>query len=404
MKRIAIVHQRYGLELSGSAEQYTRQIAERLANRYEVEVLTTKAVDDATWKDWYARDTETIRGVTVRRFSVERLRARDFADFHKDYMRDMAVGQRSRAKERIWLEKQGPYAPDCIRYLRRHRSDYDAVLFIGYSFYLIAAGLPEIAEKAILIPAVREEPMLHFSIMESLFLRPRGFVFLTDEERRLVRRTFPKTEPIPCAVMGTGVEIPCEPDAAVFRRQYGIDSPYLLYVGRVDEDKECPMLFRYFLEYKKRCEGDLKLVLMGRQICRVPKDPDIISLGFVPEEDKFHGIAGAKALVFPSRTAAMTRSLIEAMALSVPVLVNGACDVLRGHCIKSNAGLYYHNYFEFEGAVRYLLHHPVQYMQFCTNARTYVVQNYDWNRIIQQFMAMIEMVGGKDRCTSAMQR
>lgn len=392
MKRIAIVHQRYGLEQSGSAEQYARQIAEHLANRYEVEILTTKAVDDATWKDWYARDVETIRGVTVRRFSVPKLRARDFDAFHESYMQELAQGRRSRAKEQLWLEKQGPYVPDCIRYLRRHKNDYDVIFFIGYAYYPAAAGLPEVAEKAVLIPAAREEPMLHFSLMESLFLRPRAFVFLTDEERRLVRRTFPKTEPIPCAVMGTGVEIPCTPDAAQFRRQYGIQSPYLLYVGRVDEDKDCPMLFRYFLEYKKRCEGDLKLVLMGRQICRVPKDPDIISLGFVPEEDKFHGIAGAKALVFPAKTAAMTRSLIESMALSVPVLVNGACDVLRGHCLKSNAGLFYQNYFEFEGALRYLQHHPVQYMQLCANARAYVTRNYDWNHIMRQFSELIEMV------------
>ena len=62
MKRIALVHPRYGLEISGGSETYARKIAEHLANRYEVEVLTTKAVDSATWKDWYVRDVETIHG------------------------------------------------------------------------------------------------------------------------------------------------------------------------------------------------------------------------------------------------------------------------------------------------------------------------------------------------------
>ena len=71
MKRIALVNQRYGLEVNGGSEYYTRMIAERLANRYEVEVLTTKAVDYTTWKDWYARDVETIHGVTVRRFPLD---------------------------------------------------------------------------------------------------------------------------------------------------------------------------------------------------------------------------------------------------------------------------------------------------------------------------------------------
>ena len=40
MKRIALVHPRYGLEISGGSETYARKIAEHLANRYEVEVLT----------------------------------------------------------------------------------------------------------------------------------------------------------------------------------------------------------------------------------------------------------------------------------------------------------------------------------------------------------------------------
>ena len=60
MKRIAFVNQRYGLEVNGGSEYYTRLMAERLAKYYEVDVLTTKAVDYTTWKDWYVRDVETI--------------------------------------------------------------------------------------------------------------------------------------------------------------------------------------------------------------------------------------------------------------------------------------------------------------------------------------------------------
>ena len=123
MKRIALVNQRYGLEVNGGSEYYTRMIAERLANRYEVEVLTTKAVDYTTWKDWYARDVETIHGVTVRRFPVEKLRARDFNSYNEQYLQEAAAGQRSGAKERIWFEKQGPYTPACILYLRQHKDD-----------------------------------------------------------------------------------------------------------------------------------------------------------------------------------------------------------------------------------------------------------------------------------------
>lgn len=391
MKRIAIVNPRYGLETAGSAEYYTRMIAEKLANRYEVEVLTTKAVDPTSWKNWYAREVETIHGVTVHRFPVDQLRARDFDAYQESYLQELAQGHRSLRQERIWFEKQGPYAPSLVRYLREHRRNYDAFLFVTYANFLTIEGLPEVAERAILIPAAQESPYLHFLSVEMLFQRPKAFVFMSDEERVLVRRRFPKTEPIPCEVMGTGVQIPRETDASQFRRQYGIMEPYLLYVGTIDERKDCPMLFRYFLEYKKRCGGALKLVLMGNAVCRIPQHPDIISLGFVPEEEKYAGIAGAKALVIPTRNESLSISLLEAMALSVPVLVNGACAVLRGHCIKSNGGLYYQNYFEFEGALQYLLEHPVAYMQLCTNARNYITQYYDWNGILKKFDRLIQM-------------
>lgn len=396
MKRIAIVYSRYGAELTGGAECYTRQIAQHLANRYEVEILTTKAIDDTTWKDWYARNVEVLQGVTVRRFSVEQLRAKDFQAFHEAYCRELEQGHRLPAKERIWLEKQGPYVPELVHYLRRHRKDYDVFLFVGYASYPTVYGLPEVSERSILIPAAKEEPALHFALTEMLLTKPRAFVFLTDEERKLVRHTVPRAEPIPCAVMGTGMDVPSVLHPDLFCRQHNITEPYLLYVGLVDETKGCPLLFHYFLEYKKRCQDKLKLVLIGKQVCRVPSDPDILSLGYLSEEEKWNGIAGAKALVLPATAAAMTRALLEYMALSVPVLVNGACDVLRGHCIKSNAGLYYRNYFEFEGAVRYLLHHPMQYMQLCANAKTYVVQNYDWNQIMSQFSTLIEQVAEKN--------
>ena len=127
MKRIALVHPRYGLEISGGSETYARKIAEHLANRYEVEVLTTKAVDSATWKDWYVRDVEMIRGVTVRRFSVQQMRARDFQAFDEAYLAELAQGRSNLVTEKEWFEKHGPYAPALIRYLQRYRETYGAI-------------------------------------------------------------------------------------------------------------------------------------------------------------------------------------------------------------------------------------------------------------------------------------
>lgn len=394
MKKIALVNQRYGTEVNGGSEYYTRLIAERLAPYYQVDVITTKALDYTTWDNYYKADEETINGVHVLRFPTERSRAKDFNACNADYLNRMANGERDEALEAVWFEKQGPYAPSAIDYIRSHKDEYDAFLFVTYLYYLTVKGLPEVADKAILIPTAHEEPFLHFLTYEKLFQLPKRFIFLTEEEKQLVQNLFQNAH-IPSAVMGTGVDIPGEPDAKRFQQKYGITDDYLIYVGRIDEGKDCPMLFRYFLEFKKRRpDSSLKLVLMGKAVCEIPAHPDILSLGFVSEEDKFDGISGAKALVLPSKFESLSISVLEAMALSVPVIVNGVCEVLRGHCVRSNAGLYYRNYFEFEGITDYLLTHPDAYAQLCRNAKAYIAQYYEWDGIMQRFRNEIDEVTG----------
>ena len=389
MKRIALVNQRYGLEVNGGSEYYTRLIAERLTADFEVDVITTKALEYTTWENHYTDDEEEINGVRVLRFPVAKPRAKDFNEFNGRYL---SSSERSLEAEEIWFEKQGPYSPAAIDYIRESRDKYDVFIFVTYLYYLTVKGLPEVADKTVLIPTAHEEPFIHFRTYEKLFTLPKAFIFLTDEEKALVQGLF-RCGDIPCRVMGTGVEVPCEPDEAGFRGKFGIDGDYIIYVGRIDEGKDCPTLFRYFLEYKKRRpDSRLKLVLMGKPVCDIPEHEDIISLGFVSEEDKFSGIAGAKCLVLPSRFESLSISVLEAMTLSVPVIVNGICEVLKGHCVKSNGGLYYKDYFEFEGILDYIFSHDAEYAQLRRNAEAYVEKNYRWEVIMKGFKEVIDSI------------
>ena len=392
MKRIALVNQRYGLEVNGGSEYYTRLIAERLTGEYQVDVITTKAIDYTTWEDHYTADEEDINGVHVRRFSVKECRAADFNEYNGAYLGRIGSGDFDEAAEKVWFEKQGPFCPDAINYIRANKDNYDAFIFVTYLYYLTVMGMPEVAEKAVFIPTAHEEPFIHFKSFEKIFTLPKAYVFLTDEEKALVQGLF-HCENIPCKVMGTGVEVPCEPDEKAFREKYKIDGDYIIYVGRIDEGKDCPMMFRYFMEYKKRRpDSGLKLVLMGKPVCEIPKHKDILSLGFVSEEDKFSGISGAKALVLPSKFESLSISVLEAMTLSVPVIVNGICEVLKGHCIKSNGGLYYMNYFEFEGILNYIFSHSAEYAEMRKNAAAYIENNYRWEVIMKNFVDLIESI------------
>lgn len=391
-KKIAIINQRYGLEVNGGSELYSRQIAEKLIAKYDVEVLTSCAVEYVKWSNYYKEGVEQINGVTVRRFKT--LHEREPKVFSA---LDSMMLSNPHIEEEIseqWIEHMGPYCPELVEYVDKHQDEYEAIIVVTYLYYTAVKSIVRIKNKAIFIPTAHQEPFIHFDMYKKVFGAADAYVFLTDEEKDLVHSIF-HNEDVPYEVMGVGVEVPEVVDSERFKKKYNLDN-YLIYVGRIDEGKDCPRLFKYFLEYKRRVKNDLKLVLMGKAVCDIPKSPDIISLGFVSEEDKFDGIKGAKALILPSKFESLSISVLEAMTLSVPVIVNGICDVLKGHCVKSNGGLYYKNYFEFEGCINYMMEHPEEYAIMCKNARKYVEDYFQWDDIMKKFDRIIERVGKTD--------
>ncbi len=387
-KKICFVIQRYGLEVNGGAELLCRLLAEHMVPKYdEVHVLTSKAIDYMTWKDEYTADTETINGVIVHRFSVTH--ERKSSKFDEINARFLNQGL-SEKEELEWIEQQGPAVPGLIQYLSDNKDNYDTFIFLTYLYYPTVLGVDKVKEKAIVLPLAHDEPYLRMKIFDSVFLKPKCLFFETEEERELVHGKY-HNESIPSQIGGAGVDIPESVDAERFKQKYGL-SNFMIYVGRIDEGKNCHRLFQYFLEYKKRNDNDLKLVLMGKPVIDIPKHPDIISLGFVSEQDKFDGIAAAQMLVLPSEFESLSIVVLEAMSVGTPVIVNGKCPVLKGHCTKSNGAFYYHNYFEFEGEVNYMMEHPEVVEVMNQNAKQYVDENFQWDVIIQRLTELISSI------------
>ena len=384
--KIAIINQRYGIEVNGGSELYSRQIAEKLAVKYEVEVLTSCALEYEKWSNHYKEGEEIINNVTVRRFKTEHERRQaKFAALDKEMHINRNVSEEQSER---WIDEMGPYCPMLIEYIRKHKEEYRVFIIVTYLYYTAVRSMPEIAQKTIFIPTAHKEPYIDFKMYKKIFEMPKAYIFLTDEERELVWAKF-DIQDKPYDVMGVGVDVPENVDDSAFKKKYAL-SKYIIYVGRIDYGKNCPRMFEYFIEYKKRNNNSLKLVLMGKAVIDVPKHPDIINLGFVSDQDKFNGIKGEKALILPSKYESLSISVLEAMCLSVPVIVNGRCDVLKGHCTKSNGGLYYNNFFEFEGAVNYLFFHKDIYEKMQENAMHYVSTYFDWKVIMEKFDKMIE--------------
>jgi glycosyltransferase involved in cell wall biosynthesis len=400
LKPIAFVVQRYGLEVNGGAELHCRQVAERLAEHHEIEVLTTCAIDYSTWRNEYPQGRQGLNGVTIRRFPVDRERNPRY--FYRlsviTYAQQKKKGVpgifRNRLEER-WMRAQGPYSSGLFRYLRQHQDDYRAFIFFTYLYCTTYYGLPLAASKALLVPTAHDEPPIYLDLFRKVFTAPRGILYNTFEERNLVQGLFGNQD-ISSEVVGLGIEVPSRIDETRVRSKFGLEGPYLLYLGRIEESKGCDELIRWFFSERNRFSAKFKLALVGRAVMPLPSDPDIVVTGFVSDEEKWSAIAGAFAIVVPSPYESLSMTLLEGWACGKPALVNGRCAVLKAHCLRSQAGLYYENQEEFWGALEYLQAHSDQAQKMGANGRAYVRANYTWERVLAKYQQALAWLGNSD--------
>lgn len=387
-KKILFVVQRYGLEVNGGAELHCRQLAEKLVDDYDISVLTTCAIDYVTWKNEYKEGLEYINGVKIIRKKV---------DFERNQNNFNKISEKlNKKKDNIdlgieWQKAQGPHSSELIKYLEEHKDNYDAIIFLTYLYYTTYFGLKVAPEKSILIPTAHDEPPIYYSIFNDTFNLPKIILYSTTTERDFVNKKF-KNDYIKSDIVGLGVDINENTQDIDLEKIFSIKDDYIVYVGRIDESKGCKEMFEYFLEYKKIFNNNLKLVLVGKSAMEIPKNKDIVALGFVSEEEKVNLIKKCKLLILPSQYESLSLSTLEAMYLKVPVLLNGKCEVLKQHAILSNGGLYYENKWEFIESLNYIIENSKVYEKMGENGRRYVDANYKWNVIMRKLKEAIEFI------------
>ena len=158
-EKIALVNQRYGLEVNGGSELLCRQLAEKLTEHYDVEVITTCALDYEVWSNHYSAGIEVINGVTVRRFKVDRQRVpKRFNSYSAE-----VLGNRSNTPEdeEKWIDEQGPFCPAAVSYVKEHHGEYKAVIFTTYLYYLTARSMVNNFDNAILLPTAHDEAPIY---------------------------------------------------------------------------------------------------------------------------------------------------------------------------------------------------------------------------------------------------
>jgi glycosyltransferase involved in cell wall biosynthesis len=385
--KLGFVVPRYGVEVHGGAENAARAIAERVNGRngWTAEVFTSCALDSQSWANEYAPGTVDVNGVTVHRFAAAP------KDVHEFHLRSIPLFASPRsvadADARAWVDRQGPTSPALLD--ATAASDCDLVTFHPYLYWPTVAGVPRLADRAVLHPATHDEPPIYFSPYRDVFELPRALVFWSDEERALAEQLFPAIVTHPQLVLGIGVEAG-DGDATAAREALGLgDRPYVLCIGPVTEMKGTVALATFFDAYKQRHPGPLALVLAGRVPDAKPELRDVIVAGPVDETTKWGLLRGATALVSPSAYESLSLVVLEAWAAGTAVLVNGLCPPTRGHVARSGGGLWYDGYASFEVALEHLTSNDARRTAMARAGQRYVARSYTWSRVLDRYQRFL---------------
>lgn len=384
---VAFVVQRYGLEVSGGAEFLARMIAERMKKHWKIEVLTSCATDYITWRNYYKEGLEEINGVRVRRFPVDK--ERNIERFGR--VQDKIFGKEHRIEDELeWVKENGPFYPKLIDWIEKNEKEFDFFIFFSYRYFHSYFGTNRVPDKSVLVPTAEHDPALYMRIFRESFNKPKGIIYISPEECELVQN-ISKNFTVPFEIVGVGVDS-IEGEPARFREKFGIEGRYLIYIGRIDENKGCNELFDYFLRFLHETGEKIKLVLIGTSVIPIPFHPLITHIGFVSEQDKFDALKGSEFLLMPSFYESLSIVTLEAFASGKPVFANGNCEVLRGHIERSNAGLYYENYEEFRDSLLFLLKKREIAEEMGKKGKKYFEENYNWNVIEEKYLRLLERI------------
>ncbi|HVS82609.1 MAG TPA: glycosyltransferase [Pyrinomonadaceae bacterium] len=396
MSRIAIVVQRCHESVVGGSESLAWQYATLLKDEYEVEVLSTTAIDAAYWSNVLPAGTEGREGINIRRFHVDigyspyrteifTRMLRDFEKFGVGRHRGTDGGTKdfpwSIALQEELVRRIGPYSESLVQYLRQNWQSYRAIIVVTYLYPTAYFSLLEIPlGRALFAPTLHDEPPAYLSIYQHAARRAHSLIWLTEAERRLGTDLWGE---LPGQIVSMAID--AEP-----REPARLNSLYLLYCGRVDPNKGCATLFDYFIRFKAEHPSALRLVLTGKDDIPIPDHPDIDFRGFVSAEEKFSLMAGAHVYMTPSARESFSIVAMEAMAQRTPVLASAESEVLADHITQSGGGSTYHDYESFAARLNEMLDSQSVRDQMGERGRNYVISRYVPERVRHSLVEAVE--------------
>lgn len=386
--KIAFVIPWYGEEVKGGAEMELREVSVHLAAAgVDVEILTTCAKSfDSNWNvNYYAEGTAYVCGIPTRRFPVKSRDTQLFNKINRKLMRGENVNMR---EEKIFLNEM-INSPSLYSYIEEKESLYDLFVFIPYMFGTTFFGVLSCPpNKSVMMPCLHDECYAHMFMFRQTYINIKGMIFNSRPEQELANRLYDLQETKQaCIGIGMNTEIKSSPDD--FRKKFGINKPFVIYAGRKDTGKNVDTLLKYFAEYKMRnIQSDLELVLIGGGEIEFPDGMDsyIHDLGYVDKADKYNAMAAAEFLCQPSKNESFSIVVMESWLCGRPVLVNEKCPVTANFVRQAQGGLYFKDYYEFEGCLKWFENNKKDASELGKMGCTFVKDHFEWRKITDKYI------------------
>jgi len=379
-KRIAFIAPRFSEgDTIGGAETLIKNLAMRTAEAgHDTILLTTCAKNHFTWANDLPPGERVFGKLKVRFFSVDSDRnIPAFLAVQEVISRGSKV---SRQEELTWLSNS-VNSREMYDYLRVHGGSFDRIVAGPYLFGVTYFASKIHPDRTMLVPCLHDEPFAYLAEIADMFRGVAGCMFNTEPERDLAVRLYD----LPaghCHVVGMGLE-DFASDPNIFAAKRKIGCPYVIYSGRREPLKGIPTLLDYILAFRLRTGRNIKLVVTGSGPMDIPSGlaGHVVDTGFLPEAEKRNAMAGAIAFCHPSRNESLSIVLLESWLARTPALVTARSDVLRYQCRKSNGGLWFNSYPEFEEELSLLLDNPELCRTLGEQGREYVLREYSWERV-----------------------
>lgn len=358
----------------------------------DVEYVTTCAKSHYTWENEFPAGEILHEGVRVLRFPVNS--DRDVGAFLSVQTAISADQQVSDEEEDVWI-RNSVNSDAMMDYLRD--GGFDRIVAGPYLFGLTLAVAANFPEKTMLVPCLHDECFARVRRIGKMFKSVRGFFFNTVPEMELAARLYGN------GILGDRsqagvVGFPLPDFASSAERGHkiaGTDDPYIIFCGRREPLKGTPLLVDYWEAFREvHPESRLKFVFTGSGEIERPKglEDEIIDAGFVSEQDKHDLMAGAVAFCHASVNESLGIVLLESWLARRPVLVHASGVVLTDQARRSNGGLWFRNFAEFNECLELLLADEAVASALAESGRAFTLANYGAETVTAHMLALLGAV------------